>query len=105
VTNGGKSTEQGVRKSTGPIPTFYPQQEQNTYQRERKEVLGEDLGASTSSMPQVNDCVVLESLIGKVSTLRELLRSCTEIMKDETVLNAIYEMIDPCTQERETPIV
>jgi hypothetical protein len=36
MTNQGKQTEQWVRKSAGPIPTFDPQQEKETYQRERK---------------------------------------------------------------------
>jgi hypothetical protein len=35
------------------MPTFDPQQEKETYQRERKEVLGQDWGASTSSVPHV----------------------------------------------------
>jgi hypothetical protein len=34
--NEGKQTEQWVRKSAGPMPTFDPQQEKETYQRERK---------------------------------------------------------------------
>jgi hypothetical protein len=34
--NGGKKTEQWVRKSAGPMPTFDPQQERETYQKERK---------------------------------------------------------------------
>jgi hypothetical protein len=40
--NEGKKIEQWVRKSIGPIPAFYPQQKNDTYQRERKEVLGLD---------------------------------------------------------------
>jgi hypothetical protein len=43
--NGGKQVEQWVRKSTGPMPTFDPQQEKETYQRERKEILGPGLGS------------------------------------------------------------
>jgi hypothetical protein len=34
--NGGKNVEQWVRKSEGPIPTFHPPQEKETYHRERK---------------------------------------------------------------------
>jgi hypothetical protein len=35
-TNEGKHTKQWVRNSVGPIPAFDPQQEKETYQRERK---------------------------------------------------------------------
>jgi hypothetical protein len=34
--NKGKHIEQWVRKLVGPIPTLDPQQENDTYQRERK---------------------------------------------------------------------
>jgi hypothetical protein len=92
------------KEITGPMPTFDPQQEKEMYQRERKEILGPDWVASTSSVPHVCDHTMPEKPLGKVSTLREFLRSCVELMKDETVLNALYEMIDHCTQEREIPI-
>jgi hypothetical protein len=65
VMNEGKQTEQWVRKSIGPMPTFDPQQEKETYQRERKEVLGQDWGASTSSVPHVGDRVVPEKPTGR----------------------------------------
>jgi hypothetical protein len=109
VMNGGRKVEQWVRKSTGPMPTFDPQQEKETYQRTRKEILGPDWVASTSSvppvvdMPLVCDRTIPENPLEKVSTLREFLRSCVELMKDETVLNALCEMIDHCAQEREIP--
>jgi hypothetical protein len=45
--NGGKKVEQWVRKSTGPMPKFDPHQEKETYQRERKDILGRDWVAST----------------------------------------------------------
>jgi hypothetical protein len=32
------------------------------------------------------------------------MRSCVELMKDETTLSALCDMIDHCTQEREIPI-
>jgi hypothetical protein len=102
--NGGKQVEKWVRKSTRPMPTFDPQQENETYQRERKEILGSDWVASTSSAPYVCDCIMPEKPLGKVSTLRELLRIFVELMKDQIVLNALYEMIDHYTQEREIPI-
>ena len=38
----GVQMEQWVRKLEGPMPTFDPQQEENTYQRKRKEILGSD---------------------------------------------------------------
>jgi hypothetical protein len=102
--NGGKQVEEWVRKSTRIIPTFDPQQEKETYQRERKEVLRQDWEASTSFAPRFGDRNMPEKPLGKVSTLREFLRSCVEIMKDETALNELYEMIDHCMQGRETPI-
>jgi hypothetical protein len=33
MTNGGKQVEQWVRKLVGPMPTFDPQQEKETYHR------------------------------------------------------------------------
>jgi hypothetical protein len=94
--NGGKQDEKWVNKSTDLCPTFDPQQEKETYQRERKEILGLDWVASTSSAPHVCDHTMPEKPLGRISTLREFLRSCVELMKDETVLNALYEMIDHC---------
>jgi hypothetical protein len=61
--------EQWVRKSAGPIPAFDPQQEKETYQRERKEVLGMDWGASTSATHHEEDHTMPEKPTGKVSTL------------------------------------
>jgi hypothetical protein len=55
-------------------------------------------------VPHVNDCAVSEKPTWKVHTVREFLRSCIEIIKYETALNALYEMIDHCRQGRETPI-
>jgi hypothetical protein len=52
----------------------------------------------------VDDCTALEKPTRKVRNLREFLRSCVEIMKYETTLNALYKMIDLFTQGRETPI-
>jgi hypothetical protein len=52
----------------------------------------------------VNYCVVPEKPTGKVSTLRELLRSCVDMMKDETMMNELYEIINHCMQGRETTI-
>jgi hypothetical protein len=34
--NGGKHIEKWVRNSVGPMPNFYPRQEKETYQTERK---------------------------------------------------------------------
>jgi hypothetical protein len=52
------------------MPTFDPQQEKEMYQRERKEILRLDWVASTSFVPHVCDCTMLEKPHGKVSTLR-----------------------------------
>jgi len=39
--------------------------------------------------------------LGKIITIREFMRSFVELMKYETMLNALYGMIDNCVQERE----
>jgi hypothetical protein len=70
----------------------------------RKEVLGKDWGASTSSTPHVRDHIVLEKPTGRVRKLTKFLRSCVEIVKYENVLSTLYEMIDHCTRGRETLI-
>lgn len=77
--NGRRQVEQWVRKSAGPTSTFDPQQEKETYQRTRKEILGPDWVASNSSappvvnMPLVCDRTIPEKSLEKVSTLREFL--------------------------------
>jgi hypothetical protein len=53
-------------------------------------------------MPPVYDHL---ERVEKVSTLRSFLKSCLELMKDETVLNTLHEIIDQCAQDKETPIV
>jgi hypothetical protein len=40
----------------------------------------------------------------KVSTLTKFLRSYVDLMKHETKLSTLYDMIDHCTRGRETPI-
>jgi hypothetical protein len=74
--NGGRQVEQWVRKLAGPMPTFDPQQENETYQRKRKYILGPDWVTSTSysphvvNIPQVYDRTIPENPLEKVSTLR-----------------------------------
>jgi hypothetical protein len=74
------------------------------YHRERKEIPGPDWVASTSYVPHVCDCTMLGKPLGKVSTLRDFLRSYVELMKDETSLISLCEMTDHCVQDREFPI-
>jgi len=93
-----------VRKSTEPMPTFDPLQEKETYQRARKEVLIFDWGASTSVVTQLEDHVVSEKPNGKVSMLTKFLIICVEIMKDETMLSTLYDMISHYTRGRESHI-
>jgi hypothetical protein len=100
----GKQTEQWVRKSAGPIPAFDPQQENETNQRARKEVLETDSGASISMAPHEEDRAMPEKPTGKVNMLTEFLRNCVELIKDEVVLSTLYDMIDHCTRGRETPV-
>jgi hypothetical protein len=79
------------------------------YQQTRKEKLGPDWISSTSSaphvfgMPSVYDCTIPERPLEKVSTLKEFLKICLELMKYETALNALRGMIDHSMQEREVP--
>jgi hypothetical protein len=54
-------------------------------------------------MPRVYECTIPEKSVEKISTLREFLRSCVELIKYETKLNALCEMIDHCAQEMEIP--
>jgi hypothetical protein len=56
-------------------------------------------------VPHVEDQVIPEKPTEKVITLIELLRSCVEIMKDETTLSTLYDMIDESTRGKETPII
>jgi len=55
------------------------------------------------NMPLVYDHTIPEKPIEKVTTQREFMISCIELMKDETLLNELCEMIDHCTQEWEIP--
>jgi hypothetical protein len=45
----GNQIEQWVRKLAGPMPTFNPQKEKETYQSAQKEILEPHGEASTSS--------------------------------------------------------
>jgi hypothetical protein len=105
TTNGGRQSEKWVRKSAGPMPTFDPQQEKETYQQTRNEILGPDWITSTSSatpvvdMPLIYDRTTLERPLEKVSPLKEFMKSCLALMKDETALNALHKMIDHCTRK------
>jgi hypothetical protein len=42
-----------------------------------------------------------ERKVEKVSTLKSFLKSCLELMKDETTLSMLHGMIDHCMQDRE----
>jgi len=94
VMNGGKIHEKWVRKSARPMPTFDPQKETKAYQMEIKEILRPEWVILTSSMPPICDRTMLEKPLGNVSNLIEFLISCVELMKYETLLNVINEMID-----------
>jgi nitrate reductase beta subunit len=77
------------------MPTFNPQKEKETYQQARKEILGPDWIASTSKTPPVYDMssvydhTIPERPVEKVNTLKYFLKSCLELMQDETTLNAL----------------
>jgi hypothetical protein len=95
-------TEPWVRKSAGPMSTFNPQQEKETYESARKEMLEPHGEASTSSLPHIEDPMVPKKSSVQVSTLTELLKSCLELMKDRTAIIILYNMIDHYTKGRDT---
>jgi hypothetical protein len=89
--------------------TFDPQQEKETYQYKRNEILGMHWIESTSfetpvvDMPLIYDHTTLERPLEKESTLKDFMISCLELMKDETTWNELHRMIDHCVQERDLP--
>jgi hypothetical protein len=92
------------------MPKFDPQQEKETYQQTRKEILRLDWISLTLSapyvvdMPSVYDCTILERSLQQVSILKKKLNIIfLELMKDETTLKELCGMIDHCAQEREVP--
>jgi hypothetical protein len=52
-------------------------------------------------MPPAYDHLIIERKVEKESTLKSFLKSCLELMKDETTLNMLHGMIDQCTQDKE----
>jgi hypothetical protein len=68
--------------------------ERDTYKKARKELLETEWGASTSQpvydMPPAYDHSMTERPVEKVSTLKSFLKSCLELMKDETALNMLH---------------
>jgi len=99
----GNQVKQWVRKSEGPMPTFDPQQEKETCHSARKEILGPHGGASTSSLPHIEDPAVPENSSAQVSTLTKFLKSCVELIKDRTALSMLYNMIDHCEKRKGHP--
>jgi hypothetical protein len=93
-----------VRESTGPIPTFDPQYEKETYLSARKEILAPHGEASTSLLPHIEDRTVPKKSSAQVSTLTEFLKSYVELMRDKTALSMLYNMIDHCTKGRDTTV-
>jgi hypothetical protein len=49
----------------------------------------------------VYDHTIPERPFEKVNTLKYFLKICLEFMQDETTLNALCEMSDQCTQDKE----
>jgi hypothetical protein len=110
ATEKGKGVEQCIRKAVEPMPTFNPQKENETYQHANKVILGLKWIASTSKapsvydMPLVYDHTIQERSVEKVNTLKYFIKSCLELMQDETMSNTLCGMIDQCTQDREVPM-
>jgi hypothetical protein len=51
----GNRIYQWVRKEIEPLPLFDPRKEKETYQKERKELVGLECITSTSSVPPLYD--------------------------------------------------
>jgi hypothetical protein len=51
----------------------------------------------------MSGCTVAREANWKGNTLREFLRSCVEIMKDETALNTLYEILIIACKEGKLP--
>ena len=74
-------------------------------------MIGEEWISSTSTMPPLYDRSLVydmplvydhsERKVEKVSTLKDFLRICLKLMKDESSLSMLHGMIDHCTQEKE----
>jgi hypothetical protein len=111
VTTGGKQVEKWIKKLAGSYAMFNPHQEKETYKKEIKEFLGPDWVASTSAMllvvdmPLVYDQTILEGPLEKVSTLKEFLKSCLQLMKDDFVLNTLCKMIINAHKKRNFHII
>jgi hypothetical protein len=111
VMDQGNRIHQWVRKATEPQPLFDPRKEKEMYTQARKEVIGAEWIASTLTMPPLYDRPSVydmppvydhsERQVDKVSTLNSFLKSCLELMKDESALSMLHGMIDHCTQEKE----
>jgi hypothetical protein len=107
VMDQGNTIHQWIRKAAEPLPLFDHRKEKETYQQARKESIGADCIASTSTMPHFHDKPLVfdmplvydhsQKQAEKVSTLQSFLRSCLELMKDESALSSLYRMIDHCT--------
>ena len=94
MTYQGNQTDQWVRKEIESPPKFDPWKERDTYNKERKELLETKFVASTSKlvydMPPTYDHSMTERKVEKVTTLKSLLKSCLELMKDEIALNVLH---------------
>jgi hypothetical protein len=54
-------------------------------------------------MPLVYDHTIPDRIVEKVNTLKEFLKSCLELMQDETTLNTLCRMIDHLAPDKEIP--
>ena len=52
-------------------------------------------------MPLIHDRIIPERPLEKVIPLKEFMKICLALMKDETALNALCKIIDHCMQYRE----
>jgi hypothetical protein len=55
-------------------------------------------------MPPTYDHSITERPVEKESTLKSFLKSCLELIKDETALNMLCGMIDQCAQDKEAHV-
>jgi hypothetical protein len=55
-------------------------------------------------MPPAYDHSMTERTVEKVTTLKSFLKIFLELLKDETTLDALCGMIDPCPQDKEAHV-
>jgi hypothetical protein len=120
VTPGKTTEESGVRKVAEKTQVFDARKEKQTFEEARKE-FGRDQGSSSKTQPEVRECGMPLAFDqsappgeGKeVSKLMEFLCTCINLIKDESIVQELqnlirqYELgkIDPLLNRASTPSI